>query len=569
MVTRSQAKRKAEEELVGSPSKSARSSDSDSKKRTSQNDNAALNPGNGRSSGDRFDKNSEFSGRGNADESAESAAVQSQKKQSMRQTATAADSEHTSDDIPEQRKEGSQQQQEVDEHPAALEFAKHLQLIIEKRRAVGTGSTTPRQASLQMERIAHLCELASGDGIRRDMFLGIFPTQWWEDMRDLKRAMQELQDSEKLIQPYEDAFDKTSEKYLAIVAQRGAALLGEGPNGPEMAKQAKLSLNQSVLNARRNYNVARNDWDIMREKRVERQAGFDQILTKALDEAEKSLEDAQYLRYWFIGQSQDAEPAQSEKSRRARSSSEMPRQDERPAQRQSPRQQDHDERVVVEDIVAGLRKDQRHELERTRLAYFTATEKFAAVRSKYYRKLVDFLQKKNQDAVYGTRTDFDNRYFIERNRANREVAVARDMYDFALEEADKTGALSVEQRVWAFNDEADSGRGSGNGRLIQVLRDMINERVESWRRDEGQKEIASERHWPAMLTGLNDEEGVSLCGLSQWSEDQGRATGTRRRLIDDWQRQQERVRKKTAFAVLPTMAGRGAELQWYEGFNGL
>lgn len=47
------------------------------------------------------------------------------------------------------------------------------------------------------------------------------------------------------------------------------------------------------------------------------------------------------------------------------------------------------------------------------------------------------------------------------------------------------------------------------------------------------------------------------------------ATGPHRKAIEEWQREVAKLGRKTAYAVVPTMAVKGAELQWYEGWGGL
>ena len=71
--------------------------------------------------------------------------------------------------------------------------------------------------------------------------------------------------------------------------------------------------------------------------------------------------------------------------------------------------------------------------------------------------------------------------------------------------------------------------------------------------------------------GLRDgrQEGKVLGAVEAWEAEQQRAEGRRRRVIDEWQGEQESMRESRDVPSEGVHMPAGAELQWYEAWNGI
>lgn len=119
--------------------------------------------------------------------------------------------------------------------------------------------------------------------------------------------------------------------------------------------------------------------------------------------------------------------------------------------------------------------------------------------------------------------------------------MARQDWEFAVEEADDADALGREQRRRYLVDWDESDHGSG-----RLVRDLIwectEERIEAWRNDEQLVDITGAPPAPSVRSEVK-QEGKSLAEFSELELQRSLATGKPRRLIDEWQAEQTRRRK--------------------------
>lgn len=193
MVTRSQAlaKRKADEEVAGSPSKSFKSTPSDGGGgvRERHRDAVATIGATVRPTEDGEDdrrnediaaSNRPANGLGNA---------QADKALFNDGEARTGPATETCD---QEGKKREKRAEEVRDHPFTLEFAQQLQLVVERRRALATSATTPVQALEQMDAIIRLCDLASLEDIYLNHDLTFLRGGCWNAVWDLKAQLQHL-----------------------------------------------------------------------------------------------------------------------------------------------------------------------------------------------------------------------------------------------------------------------------------------------------------------------------------------------------------------------------------------
>lgn len=183
------------------------------------------------------------------------------------------------------------------------------------------------------------------------------------------------------------------------------------------------------------------------------------------------------------------------------------------------------------------------------------------MRDDYSEKLSDFNDDVQHGLIRGTRTVFDQNYYLEQQGATHRVAEAGANYDRLLRDARAMGALEEEERSEGFRDRADDGYALSAMRRY-VEKRLDRSRIERWRRrlpkplnpgtaaaaavedhgqnsDEAQDDTTSSE--ASCVEALRPIDFASPSTFSQ--RPYCRAQGSRKQRIERWQKQQERVRR--------------------------
>lgn len=130
--------------------------------------------------------------------------------------------------------------------------------------------------------------------MQSNIHLLFFRQGWWNDLRNLKEQFEDLREAEKRVEQQSEVFEKFNETYDALVARRGAIVLGDeggtGDPGPD--------LNQRIVQAREDLRKAQNDFDVAQKDLSQRRVELDAAVTQSLDEGERMLVQEGYLRRW-------------------------------------------------------------------------------------------------------------------------------------------------------------------------------------------------------------------------------------------------------------------------------
>lgn len=467
----------------------------------------------------------------------------------------------------EERVEGEEPaaDQTVEDQTKAAQVLMQLLLILEKRRVMPSDTTTFAEQLVAMTR---LCELAANPNLVSNPYLGddILPYEFWWEMEEIKTDVAAANEAKQALEERETEVAACNKAFSHAVTERLYPLL----RVREYSEEGIKAHDAAVEDALEKLHAARNKRNDARRLRDMRFRDVEASIGVPFQKAEERLVDAGHMKERKRRQ-QEAEQQRPEASERYRSpDEERPHSDRqansdtsRPRHRGRPR-----EPRRARSLVDEVQQEKRRFLEHARLHYLDAADKFDAVRHNYHRELDGFLHARREANVSGTKTDFDHSYYLAREQANHEYALAREDWDFALERAEATGALTREQRRKYLDDDGSSAGGSG-----RFVKDAIwgvkEEEIEAWLGREGMEATRSERYWPLMVEEPA-QEGRSLAALSEIQRRAALATGRRRRMIDEWRAEQERTRRNVEVEMREkTWEERRAELPWWQVWDGI
>lgn len=569
MVTRAQAaKRKAEDDPPGPPSKSSKSSNSESGSAGSED---GLLQADGPSK-------VQISGTNEPEDEQQSSASEGPSEKGRENRHTQAEAEQSPPSAGNDREPPIQPSAPDAARTQQMEDARGLisQLrMVAERSSVDRGGYALRlEAEKQCQSFAEICERAMAEGIQRNVFLKFLPPEWFAQVQRLKQSIEESRKREK---DFDEAVGKLTEcieAYEEATARRGDSLLGIG----DCSVENKALLNKKFEDACNEMRQARLEAKRLRDRRNAQDNDEYQISTALVRTTRERLLSKGYLvppretatnRVESAGSQQAARAAQ----RSSRSADHHAASNPRPlrSRRGSNERDDGPQRTSErQNVVASLRKTANQDLEDCRACFNDAADKFEEVRAKYYGELFDFLERKRNGVEDGTRTEFDLCYYLDRSKANHDLAVAMDELDYYIIHADRAGALSVSERIRDLDDERARSYGeSADDGVTRMVDDLAREAVDEWLFDDRQDDTRSEQHWPSMLPPLS--EGAfwldSLSALENRNGLAGNFEG-RRKQIDDYGEVQERLRRTFAH-VDPYAPRTEVELQWFEGWGGL
>jgi len=481
-------------------------------------------------------------------------------------------------------KETDSAQEKTERHISTV-LVRQLQLTIERQRVVEMGDLQAIELEKHQKSIAKCCEISVKPEIRHSVFLKMFPTAWWEQMHALREQTVQLgQSKEHLEHSIQEAVRHTVARDTELTAI-GLAWLYDEPDEKkkELDDGATVTL-EALHQARTQCTLAQRAVDEnvetvrvaaapilrMTEKiLVDHNMLRPDVSTKGLQHGVEVEEppsspgqdnygkrrprprNASYSQvvydYGRPGKPEPAEDRYYDPSEGSFSYNNVPRRERRQL-----------------DPLAELRREVMQRFYDASNDRYKAEANFNAVRDNYGRELADFLEAADDGQAVGTKTDFDLAYFVRRNEANRDLARCCEEEEFELKEADRTGAMSVRQRMKYLGEEYNP-QGPIDGFIADHRWWETLERVEEWRRDKSQQDIESERHWQEMLVEPV-YEGKPLNG----SDDLDRhyvAIGEHRSRIDDWQAQQEKTRAHAE--SLRQRSGAAEELPWWQVCDGI
>ncbi|KAK4549459.1 hypothetical protein LTR36_006456 [Oleoguttula mirabilis] len=119
------------------------------------------------------------------------------------------------------------------------------------------------------------------------------------------------------------------------------------------------------------------------------------------------------------------------------------------------------------------------ELQDARRAWSEASRDFRKVRQDYDGNLADFLTRKEEGKVTGTKTHFDAGFFIARNESNNKLTLAQDRFERAKKAAQRVGALPDQEQTSDFADQP--GDGYTSAQIEGYVRTLDRDAIERWR----------------------------------------------------------------------------------------
>lgn len=388
----------------------------------------------------------------------------------------------------------------------AKSVLQRLQLIIKRWRLCDGIPLPDSQSDKQMEIFSSLCNLLDQDAkTYGNGYLRTLPFEWLRDMGALHRRLQDLQPKHGSLCDAMEGLGRCSNAFNEASSRRGNAYLCVG----DCSREARLILRESVLEARKIWRIAHKAWAEARQAHKQSKDRAWSMVHHVLATAEHALVHNGYLRRWKgeesltfnQGERKDPRnmaegdrgppPTHSRYRRPNRSHDSQPggrttETDHRDHIRDqcgrepSPSQRGQDEvQSSVPDIMDGLRRGQRENVERTMTAHDESVRRFDAVRGNYHRNLASSVEKQRRNAVRGTRTAFDHSYFLERGRSSHDVATNREPFELAAEQAGVSGAVADADRLLHHRGEAASQREERDDRVARMLREMADERIEA------------------------------------------------------------------------------------------
>lgn len=508
-----------------------------------------------------------------------------------------------SDDDLNSQERAREEQRERDRN-FARRVMQHLQLLLERERLTGNYPVPSRWKDQQLKCFTLLCDLVAENGhVAENRFLTRLPRTWWQDLTGLHGRLENLKNLQTASSELEDEVQRLSEAYDTIAPIRGDSYLGVG----DMSKEGRRRLREELLQLREPFRQTRDKWASTSKSYENARDAVLAFASHLLRTAEKTLVYEKYLPRWdnremhSIRESQTG--AEGDVAARDLESLHTPVHSPYESQRDvmsddwpasgdvdpaaptrhaadardnvpGPRREGLTDGRPKEDIIAEIREGQKKDLVAMELSYEQAQRRFDAVRDHYKRDLLNFVDKQRRNAVRGTRTDFDHKYFLARGKANRNVTAAKNEFEAVCEQIEATGVLHGSDGT--LSDSAptnEEGEGEGEREVhpaVQILLDLQSERVEAWRQAVADAGVASEAHWAGMVGDVRWEGDSLESSVQQPDEEDRLASGRRRRQIDGWRKEQERTRRENAFGVLPsTFVPAGAEVKWFEGWNGL
>ena len=429
----------------------------------------------------------------------------------------------------------------------AKELIKHLVLLVETLRYLYVHSPRGHISEVERTQLARLCELATQAEVNINPFLTKIPVQWFGQVAKLQKAQGDTKTLEHRSQQCLDDVNSTAEAYRDAVLRRTEILLDTKTNvaWPETAlEQERLacSLREELCRLKKKYASI--------EQRIKESRKDEQPISRlVLDTARYALFDMGLLEPFETSDQEFFPPPDADARNRVTEDQETDPADppsisrDRSQDRQPPRPPE------MKEILRGQVRDQ---LDQARKVLSRAVKHLDDERANYKKDLRKFLRARKNGQVLGSQEDFDHSYFMEQNRASKDITFAQDRVKYAVQEARKVGALPREELTSDFGDWSDDGY-DNRSNISDPLRDLKKERIHKWRRDEEQKKIVSSSKW-RVGKRARDSGGRSIAAGSGRGSAFERLGGKDRIRIDKWQAHQEKLRASSQFADLPAVA---------------
>ncbi|KAK5125027.1 hypothetical protein LTR85_001218 [Meristemomyces frigidus] len=177
-----------------------------------------------------------------------------------------------------------------------------------------------------------------------------------------------------------------------------------------------------------------------------------------------------------------------------------------------------------------------------RRAWSEASRDFRRTREDYGGNLADFLRRKEEGKVIGTKTHFDAGFFIARNNSNNKLTLAQNQYERAKKAAQRVGVLPAHEQTSDFADQPEDGYTPTE--IHAYVQTLDRDGIDIWRRAVAQEDVElDERKWE--VEGVDrHESSKSVAAESSCSQDRY-DTGRLKKLIARWKGQQEELRAES------------------------
>ena len=369
-----------------------------------------------------------------------------------------------------------------------------------------------------------LCDLATKPEIFLDPQLKALPTHWFDAMRKLKQRQARTLQVQEDCESRRNAFARYRDELDAALVRRTDLLLDEGYE----------SSSSTVSNAsnRRDRMLEALEECISAEHKASQLVELEYNgCSASLRTAETALVKAGLM----LPAPSERPDSQVRRANEAQSRTE-PFRERRRVDNRSVASRNSDElstrQTEAQDMQKIMRADLMDELHRAERARSDASSDFHKTRKGYQNRLDSFEDARRRGEMIGTKTMFDAAYFLNRRKANHKLVLAEEECERLRKEAQMIGALPEAEITSDFADRSNDGYPDSDMLAYQELTDHT--KLQRWC-----EELGSNLETESI--GSEDSKarpaGKSVAGESSHSQARY-AVDKRRKLIDDWQREQ-------------------------------